>query len=318
MNRIAATVASTISLSISLLGIPNSRIALAVELDTDSPHRLTVPAVTAGTPAAGRRVKATPPEYAGTEVHHTLYLPKSWTPRAKDDGTRLPIIFEYTGNYFAKSGSTGKVQDASLGYGLSGGKYIWVCLPCVSADGKANEVTWWGDSAKTVDYAKRNVPRIIETYGADPNAVFLCGFSRGAIGVNYLGLHDDAVAKLWTAFITHDHFDGVSEWRGTKWGSPLPKYRDAAARRLKRVGGRPYLVCQNGMTLHTEQFVRSALPMAENFAFRNLDTHAILGDFPNDVAIHPHTDCWLLKPSAARTATWQWMNTAAKPNSNRD
>ena len=39
-------------------------------------------------------------------------------------------------------------------------------------------MTWWGDTEATVDYAKRNVPRIIKALGADPNAVFLCGFSR--------------------------------------------------------------------------------------------------------------------------------------------
>ena len=62
---------------------------------------------------------------------------------------------------------------------------------------------------------------IIAEFNADPNAVFLCGFSRGAIGVNYLGLRDDEVAKLWTAFITHDHFDGVRQWTTSGWGGPL-------------------------------------------------------------------------------------------------
>ena len=31
---------------------------------------------------------------------------------------------------------------------------------------------WWGDTAATVQYAKINVPRIMETYGAETNAVF--------------------------------------------------------------------------------------------------------------------------------------------------
>ena len=51
-------------------------------------------------------------------------------------------------------------------------------------------------------------------------AVILCGFSRGAIGVNYIGLHDDQIAALWAGFITHDHYDGVLEWKGQAWGSP--------------------------------------------------------------------------------------------------
>lgn len=273
-------------------------------LDTASQERLSVPRVSEGTPAAGKRVAVTPPEYAGTQVFHTLYLPANW----EKGGERLPVIFEYTGNYFPKSGSTGKVEDAGLGYGLSGGKYIWVSLPYISENGRDNEVTWWGDEEATIEYAKVNVPRIIEGYGANPEAVFLCGFSRGAIGVNYIGLHDDEIASLWTAFITHDHFDGVKEWGRTNWGTPLAIYRAEAAERLKRVGGRPYLVCQNGDTCGTEAFVRSVLDSASNFAFNNLSASEIFGSFPHPLAKAAHTDFWTYLPSKYRTRTWQWMN----------
>lgn len=281
-----------------------------ISLTPNAAERLVLPPVSAGEPAAGKLVLVTPPEYAGTEVYHSLYLPPGWTPGWRQTGRRLPVIFEYTGNYFPTSGSTGEVKDAGLGYGLSGGRFIWVSLPYIRADGMENEVNWWGDVEKTTQYAKTNVPRIIEEFGGDPDTVFLCGFSRGAIGVNFIGLHDDEIARLWTAFITHDHFDGVREWRKTAWGSPLEKYREEAAGRLKRVRGRPCLVCQNGGTRATEDFIRAVLPDAENFAFCDIDTRAILGEFPNETAIHPHTDRWLLAPSGYRTKVWEWMNRA--------
>ncbi len=282
-------------------------IAEDVLLDTASTQVLSVPVLSEGPPQAGKRVAVTPPEFAGTDVFHTLYLPKEWKP----DGESLPIIFEYTGNFFPQSGSTGKSEDAALGFGLSGGKYIWVSLPYINKKGTENEVTWWGDEKATVEYAKRNVPRTIEQFGADPNAVFLCGFSRGAIGVNYIGLHDDQIAGLWTAFIAHDHFDGVKSW-GTAWGSPLDHYRIEAEQRLKRLGNRPYWVSQNGSDRATEQFIRSVVADPSHFTFGYVNTGDILGSFPNDLAKSAHTDRWLLKPSEYRKRVWAWMNRVVK------
>lgn len=275
-------------------------------LDAESQEILAVPPLSEGPPAAGKRVTVTPSEYAGTDVFHTLYLPADW----EKDGRPLPVIFEYTGNYFPTSGSTGEVEGAGLGYGLSGGRFIWVSLPYISKDRTDNAVTWWGDAAATVAYAKLNVPRIIREYGADPKAVLLCGFSRGAIGVNYIGLHDDEVSRLWTGFITHDHFDGVREWRGTMWGAPLERYREAATERLQRVGDRPYLVSQNGSVRASEEFIRGAVPECDSFLFNAVNTRSILGEFPNRFAKHPHTDRWLFKPSADRTKVWRWINGA--------
>ena len=273
-------------------------------LDPLSEDTLSVPELSVGEPAAGKLVKVTSPEYTGTQVYHTVFLPEDWT----FDGEATPIIFEYTGNYWPPSGSTGEVKDAGLGFGLTGGKYIWVSLPYIHENHRENQVTWWGDEKATVEYAQVNVPRIIEAYNANPNAVFLCGFSRGAIGVNYLGLHDDEVAKLWTGFITHDHFDGIKEWGKTEWGTPLDQYQAAATVRLQRVAGRPYLVCQNGDQYGSEAFVRERLESADNFTFINVQTAHIFDSFPNDIAAHPHTDMWPLVPSPYRTQVWQWFN----------
>jgi hypothetical protein len=195
-----------------------------------------------------------------------------------------------------------------LGYGLSGGKYIWVSLPYISNDRKDNQVTWWGDEKASVEYAKEYVPEIIAEFGGDKNSIFLCGFSRGAIGVNYLGLYDDEIAKLWSVFITHDHFDGVKEWPGTEWGSPMDKYQKEAAKRLKRVNGRPYLVIQNGIEYGSKDFVGSVLTEFDNFEFHLINTKEIFGYFPNRIAVHEHTDRWLLIPGEYRNKTWKWMN----------
>ena len=281
--------------------------AESIRLDIEADEILQIPQLSDGEPSAGKRVNLIAPEYLGTEVFHTLYLPRNW----RYEGENLPIIFEYTGNYFPESGSTGEVEDAGLGYGLSGGKFIWVSLPCISEDHKDNQVTWWGDERATVEYAKVNVPRIIRDYNADPEAVFLCGFSRGAIGVNYLGLYDIEVARLWSAFITHDHFDGIKEWKNTEWGTPMEKYRAGAIERLKRVGDRPYLVSQNGRTYGTKEFIESVLPTTENFTISNINTNEIFGSFPHPIAVHPHTDRWTFIPSKYRLRTWKWMNRVA-------
>ena len=118
----------------------------------------------------------------------------------------------------------------------------------MDATGQANQPNWWGDEAATAAYAKKVVPKIMAEYGIDPDSVILCGFSRGAIAVNYIGLYDDEIAALWSGLVTHDHYDGVMEWRGTKWGAPLQSYRKAAVERFKRINGRPVLICQNGGT----------------------------------------------------------------------
>ena len=73
-------------------------------------------------PTAGRRVAVTPPEYAGTQVHHSLWLPADWSPDWRRQNRNWPVIVEYTGNLSPAHGSTGRVQDAGLGYGLSAGR----------------------------------------------------------------------------------------------------------------------------------------------------------------------------------------------------
>lgn len=277
----------------------------AAEIQTD----LTIPPLTTDGAGPGKRFLETAPEYASTEIRHQIFLPEDWTSDWESKQMSWPVIVEYTGNYYPPSGSTGQVPDASLGYGLSGGKSIWVVLPFISKDHKKSELMWWGDENATVDYAKKNVPRICSTYGGNPAKVVLCGFSRGAIAVNYIGLYDDEIAKLWCGLMSHDHYDGVRVWPGTTWGDPLEKYQKEAGERLQRLQGRPVLISQANETGGT--------PMIENYigARKNLARFTYLGFtmkslfpvVPNALFKDTHTDCWMLIDSPPRQKVRKWL-----------
>lgn len=269
---------------------------------------LTLPPLTDQGPQPGKRAAVTAPEYAGTKVHHLIALPDDWTPDWQAKGKRWPVIAEYTGNYFPTSGSTGEVEGAALGYGVARGRAIWVVLPYVAKDRQKNERTWWGEIDATVGYAKANLPRICAEFGGDPKKVVLCGFSRGAIGVSFLGLHDDQIARLWCGLWAHDHFDGAKEWKGLPWGSPLARYREEATIRLRRLAGRPLLVSQAGA--ETKQFIGSVCPT--NVEFLNVDMAAHFGGFPNDFVKHPHNDRWPLRDGPATEAARAWFTRATQ------
>jgi hypothetical protein len=247
--------------------------------------------MTTDEPAAGRRVRQVAPEYKGTEVYHALYLPVDWKP-----GDKYPVIIEYTGNRFAESGSTGEVKDANLGYGLTGGEgFIWVSMPYIEKGGQRNAVLWWGDKQATVDYCKTNLPRICKQFGGDLESVFLCGFSRGAIGASYIGLADDEIASFWKGMITHDHFDG-----DRIWGYPESD-RKSALLRLARLKGRPVLVCGEA-----SDFLRDHLELAK-FTFLKPPVAEIF-EIPEGKVINPHTDLWMHRDSKYREEARQWLN----------
>jgi hypothetical protein len=259
---------------------------------------LALPPLSDTQPAAGVRVKQTHSQWAKTSVYHTLYLPKDWRP-----GKTYPVLIEYAGNgpYQNPFGdvSTGKPEGSKMGFGISGGEgFIWVCLPFLDNTGKKNVSRWWGNSPQhdarpTVDYCKKTVPWICKQYGGDPKRVVLCGFSRGAIACNYIGLHDDAIAKLWRAFIPYAHYDGVHE----RWGYPGAD-RAAAKKRLRRLGNRPQFICQEKTTGRTS--------LAATRAY--LKTTGFSGSFTfQSTGFRNHNDAWLLRPNPARAALRQWL-----------
>lgn len=264
-----------------------------VSTGDDDPQRLTTPVMTDALPAAGLRVRVVPPEYAGTAVHHSLYLPTDW-----ESNRTFPVVVEYTGNQWPTSGSTGKVCDANLGYGLTGGKgFIWVVMPCVDEGRQQNAVTWWGDLQATLDYCKTNVPRVCQQYGGDADNVILCGFSRGAIAANYLGLADDEIAKLWKGFVTHDHYDGV--YRVSDPASALE--------RLQRLNGRPQLICSALGTDKTRRYLEKQIRL-DNIQFLDVPVEDMF-TIPDGQIVHPHTDRWMHIDSSYRQRARAWLNT---------
>ena len=254
---------------------------------------LALPPLSKTQPAAGVRVKQTHPHWAKTSVYHTLYLPKDWRP-----GKSYPVLIEFAGNgpYQNRFGdvSTGKPEGSKMGFGISGGTgFIWVCIPYLNNAGNKNVTQWWGDMPKynpqpTLEYCKKVVPWICKNYGGDLKSVVLCGFSRGAIACNYLGLYDDDIARLWRAFIPYSHYDGVRRW-------PYPvSDQESAKRRLQRLAGRPQFICHEGTGVSgTQKF---------------LDSTEIKGKFTfQATGFRNHNDAWLLRPSSARAALRGWL-----------
>ncbi len=257
---------------------------------------LVLPLLSEGAPASGKRVKQTHPDWRDTKVYHVLFLPRDWKP-----GAKLPVIVEFAGNgpYRSWFGdvSTGQPEGSKMGLGISGGTgFIWVCLPYLNYIGSQNVTQWWGntpqyDARPTVEYCKKTVPWICKKYGGDPGRVILCGFSRGAIACNFIGLHDDSIAKLWRAFIPYSHYDGVNE----RWGYPGAD-RKSALVRLRRLESRPQFICHegNGVTA-TRRLVKST-GVKGRFTFLS-------------TGFRNHTDAWLLRPSPARLKLREWLKT---------
>ena len=179
----------------------------------------------------------------------------------------------------------------------------------IGEDHADNAVTWWGDERATIETARVNVRCIIAEFTAGPDALLLCGVSRRVVGVTYRGLHDDEIARLWTALIAHDYFDSLKQWRGAAWEPPLEEYREAADERLQRVGHRPYLVSQNGGNYGSEVFSKSLLTDADTYPSFSIDAGKIPGGFPNEFTQARHRVLGF-EPSSYRTVRWEWMNRA--------
>ena len=284
--------------SLNLLGLvaalPLAR-AEAPDIRSVEPD-LTIPKLETGQPDAGKRVKQTIPGYEQTRVYHVTYLPTDWV-----KGKRYPVLIEYAGNNHRGAYgdiSTGRPEGSNMGYGISGGRgFIWVCLPYLNAAGDDIALTWWGDSKNrtarpTLDYCHKTVPWICEKYGGDTDRVVLCGFSRGAIACNYLGLHDNETAKLWRAFIPYSHYDGIATW-------PYPASdRDSALTRLKRLAKRPQFICH--------EVTGSRLTLAATKKW--IETTSIKANLTfADTGIPNHNDAWLLRTSPAREHLRAWL-----------
>ncbi len=260
------------------------------------PTDLTVPPVSSGTPAVGKRVIQTTTGWEKTAAHHTLYLPTDWQ-QPSASSTRYPVLVEYPGNggYQNKLGDTsdGTVEGCVMGYGLSGGRgRIWISLPFLEKNiqGITNTPKWWGDVEETKRYCMATVREVCQRYGGDETRLVLMGFSRGAIACNYIGLHDDSIAPLWRGLFAHSHYEG-------EFKHPAP---DEAAwpARLRRLGSRPLWISQELSTSATkETFARVGIQ--GQFTFAPLS-------FPN------HSARWLLCATPLRDQARAWLQDVLK------
>jgi hypothetical protein len=257
---------------------------------------LAVPAVVADSPAPGRRVRQTTHGWETSGVHHALYLPKNWKP-----GGKFPLLVEFQGNggYRNPFGDTcdGLVESCKLGFGISAGDdYIWISMPLVKViDGrKENQPLWWGDPDETVAYCLATVREVCRDFGGDEGAVVLCGFSRGSIACNYIGLRSDAIAGLWRAFICHSHYDGAR----TAWPYPDAD-RASALVRLSRLKGRPQFISHEDTVEPTRRY------LAET---------GVPGDFTFvDFRFRNHTDLWALRDCDLRRRVRAWLREQGLP-----
>jgi hypothetical protein len=256
------------------------------------PSDLLVPKVIEGAPAPGKRVWQTLPGYEGWDhLAHTVYLPAEWKP-----AKRYPVIVEYPGNGNFKNNlgdiSTGRVEDCKLGYGLSAGRgFIWICLPFVDVKARKHTTQWWGDPDATAAYCRRTVGVVCRDLGGDLNNVILTGFSRGAIACGYIGLRDEATAKLWRAMVPHSHYDGVR-----RWGYPEDDV-ESARKRLARLGGKPQFITHELSVDATRQYLNDAHATGATL---------VPLPFPN------HTDEWVLKDCAERRQLRAWLADVVK------
>ncbi|MFK7821018.1 MAG: hypothetical protein AB8G99_20045 [Planctomycetaceae bacterium] len=235
-------------------------------------------------------------------MYHVVFLPKNYDPSKK-----YPVIVEFSGNggFTSKWGdvSTGLPDGSKLGYGMSGGaEFVWICAPYLTADGKKIATRWWGDKPDfdpkpTVEYCKKLVPAVCQKYSGDPKRVVLAGFSRGAIAVNFIGLHDDEIAKLWCGFVAYSHYDGAKLWEYA--GSD----RKSAAARLKRLGNRPQFICHEGG--ENSWGLNSAKEFIKEAGVKGRFTFVGTG-FRN------HADAWVLRPSPARKKLREWLRQTIK------
>lgn len=254
------------------------------------PTDLSVPEPSDTLPGAGKRVRL---ELLQDTPPIVLYLPTDWSP-----GKKFPVIVELAGNGNFKNDygdtSSGQPEGSKLGYGLSGGNgFVWACVPFLNEAGNHTTITWWGDAPayrpdSTVAFIKRAVPVLCERFSGDPERVILCGFSRGAIATNAIGLHDDEIAALWRGFVCYSHYDGVS----TRW--PFAGADSASARqRLTRLKGRPQLICSESPIDDTRT---------------HLESTGVTGDFTFvETGFRNHNDAWTLRPSAARDTARKWL-----------
>jgi hypothetical protein len=281
---------------------------------------LFTPPMSTSAPGPGRRVAATTPGWPAA-AYHAVYLPSDWS--NVSTAPLLPLIVELSGNgpWASPYGdeSLGRPEGSNLGFGITAGVgAVWVSVPMLTAGGDFVETWWWGcpavppftgsppvttgagaghcgalcNTTAAVRFLADTVRHATRAYRADPARVVIAGFSRGAVGVNYLGLADDDVASLWAASIAYAHYDGQPMDAKNPYPNAGPP---ASYDRLRRLGRRPqYVVAElNGSLTETAPYI-NASGVAVNATFA-------------ETGFCNHNDAWTLRPSPARDALRAWF-----------
>lgn len=210
-----------------------------------------LPPLTAAEPAPGRWVKRTLAAQQGSQAYHCLYLPPEWIPQG-----HYPVIVSFPGNgpfrnlYGDRSG--GLPEDTEIAFGLTAGRgFILMGLGYLDPRKElAPTGNWWGDVPATIDYCRRAVQEVIESYGGDPKRIVLCGFSRSAIGASFIGLHNDEIAGLWCGFLCYDGWEDQAyltrnwfRYGTSSFGyDPEDFNHTGVAQRFARLRGRPVYI----------------------------------------------------------------------------
>src|SRR3546814_259991 len=160
---------------------------------------------------------------------------------------------------------------------------------------KGNAIKWWGDIEETKRYVISTLDFLHANYGADKDCVILAGFSRGSIGCNYIGLHDDEIAPLWKAFFCYSHYDGLYQN-----GNYADADRLSALQRLQRLKGRPQFISQEAS--RSIDGIRDYLKETK-----------VKGDFTfQQIPFRNHTDQWVLRDIPERQAARDWLQRVVK------
>jgi hypothetical protein len=266
-----------------------------------------------------------------TAAFFMLYLPTDYDPTRVEPYpviVELPGNGPYTSSWGDRS--NGRPDDTFLGYGITEGRgAIWAAVPFLTSNGFYDQTSWWGcplpadahhcggndtegcistappptwappatgclnttDTTSSRAYLRAVVAYLLSAYHGDALRVVLAGFSRGAIGVNYVGLGDDETAALWAGSIAYAHYDGQPE--DLRW--PYPDNTPTAAyARLKRLGGRPHFVCSE-----LDSTLNQTKPFIEAAGFFVNATYVPTG-YCN------HNSEWVLRNSPARDQLRKW------------
>ncbi len=277
-------------------------IPAAVKMPSDEREVATdvdLPPLTHESPMPGRRsIRQTSP-IEGSKAYHLLTLPTDWVA-----SRRYPVLVEWTGNGPFENDrgdrSSGRVEDARLAYGISGGDgQIVLSLPFVNDAGTANVTKWWGDSPtyrpdSTIAYARSAIDEVCEKFGGDRSKLVLVGFSRGAIACNAVGLANDDVASWWSGFICFSHYDGIHRW-------PPTGDEAESLRRLARLGDRPQLIMSESVDGVGVSDAQQTMQYLNRHSIPTANLQSIETGFFN------HSDGWSLRPCPARTEAREWL-----------